>query len=411
MQDPERSYGETTPSMEAIDLTKRYPMFFRRRDRALALLGATKRLAYKTALDRVTLRAYPGEALGIIGENGSGKSTLLRLVAGISHPDGGSLRVAKPVSAILELGVGFHPEFTGRDNALLYGAVVGVPERVMKERVEDVLAFADLGEYVDQPVRTYSSGMVARLAFAVATHVEPTVLAVDEALAVGDGAFQKKCIDRMVRFKEEGRTVLFCSHAMYLVTSFCQRAVWLHEGRVRAAGDARGVVEEYETFLMQRSKRQLDRPDVPTVEPRLQPTGKRLGRVRSLRVLGLDGHQASTLSPGDGLEVEMEVESLERATEYHVGVALDSQDGRCLFGATTQWDGLAPLTGCARYLVRLKVPTLPVATGCYSVSCFLLDQNGLHVYDQVVIPAAIRFTSERWTPSLLHAAHEWIVPR
>jgi ABC-type polysaccharide/polyol phosphate transport system ATPase subunit len=174
------------------------------------------------------------------------------VVAGITRPDAGSVEVAAPISAILELGLGFHPEFSGRENALLYGAVIGVPERVMRERLADVLAFAELGEFIDQPLRTYSSGMTARLAFAVATHVDPNVLLVDEALAVGDIAFQKKCVDRMARFLADRRTVLFCSHAMYLVTSFCQRAVWLRDGQVAAAGDVHAVVSAYEEYLVTR---------------------------------------------------------------------------------------------------------------------------------------------------------------
>ena len=221
------------PTVEVHGLVKRYLLFGRRRDRALALFGRTRNLTFVTALEGVDLEVNAGEAVGIIGENGSGKSTLLRLVAGISTPTAGTIRAAQPLAPILELGLGFHSDFTGRENALLYGTLLGIEESAMKERLGDVLAFADLGEFIDQPLRTYSSGMAARLAFAVATHVDPRVLVVDEALAVGDGAFQKKCLDRMVRFKQAGCTVLFCSHAMYLVTSFCDRAVWLHNGRVQ----------------------------------------------------------------------------------------------------------------------------------------------------------------------------------
>jgi lipopolysaccharide transport system ATP-binding protein len=373
VQDPERSYGETAPSMEAIDLTKRYPMFFRRRDRALALLGATKRLAYKTALDRVTLRAYPGQAVGIIGENGSGKSTLLRLVAGISHPDGGSLTVAKPVSAILELGVGFHPEFTGRDNALLYGAVVGVPEQVMKERVEDVLAFADLGEYVDQPVRTYSSGMVARLAFAVATHVEPTVLAVDEALAVGDGAFQKKCVERMLRFKEEKRTVLFCSHSMYLVASFCEKVVWLRHGRVEAFGEPNQVIPAYELYLHKK--------EVESTQPTAH-TGQAMARIHGLVLREAGGTVAHSLTPGRDYIVEAEVEVFDPTDPIHLGVAFDDVGGQCLAGLATLLDGMAPLQGRERWHVRLHLPRQPFSRGQLEVALFVLDQTGLVVYAQ-----------------------------
>ncbi|MDD5562842.1 MAG: ABC transporter ATP-binding protein [Thermoanaerobaculaceae bacterium] len=398
---------DTPPSVEIRGLAKRYLLFGRRRDRALALLGRTGGLRSVTALEGIDLEVRPGEAVGVVGENGSGKSTLLRLVAGISTPDAGTIRVAQPVAPILELGLGFHPEFTGRENALLYGSLLGIPAPAMAERLDDVLAFAELGEFVDRPLRTYSSGMAARLAFAVATNVDPRVLVVDEALAVGDGAFQKKCVDRMVRFKEEGRTVLFCSHAMYLVTSFCERAVWLHQGRIRNEGPSQGVVEEYESYLMQREKRRL--AGVAETPWRPAVVGGRRGRIADVRVLGLDGSPAERMGPGEGFEVVLAVESLDRSSAFHVAVAIDSQDGRCIFAATTHFDGVAPLAGATEYEVRLRIPALPLASGTFAVSGFLFDENGLHTYDQVVAPAALRVERARWTPSLLELDHEWIV--
>jgi lipopolysaccharide transport system ATP-binding protein len=393
--------------VEVHGLVKRYPLFGRRRDRALALFGRTRNLTFVTALEGVDLEANPGEAVGIIGENGSGKSTLLRLVAGISTPTAGSVRAAQPLAPILELGLGFHPDFTGRENALLYGTLLGIDEAAMKERLGEVLEFADLGAFIDQPLRTYSSGMAARLAFAVATHVDPRVLVVDEALAVGDGAFQKKCLDRMVRFKQDGRTVLFCSHAMYLITSFCERAVWLHRGRVQDVGPAREVVERYESYLMQREKRQIA-ADAEALLAQGPFSGKR-GRLSRVRVLDAEGRPTESLDPGVGLMVQLVVESADPATRYHLGVAIDSQDGRCLFAAATHWDGVAPLSGGTGHTALLRIPALPVAAGSFSVSGFLFDDNGLHTYDQVVVPAAIRVASQRWTPSLLHLPHEWVV--
>ena len=376
----------------------------------MALIGRTRHLTYLAALQDIDLEVAQGEAVGIVGENGSGKSTLLRLVAGISTPNAGTVRTTPPVAPILELGLGFHPDFTGRENAVLYGALLGISEEAMTERLGDVLAFAELGEFENQPLRTYSSGMAARLAFAVATNVDPQVLVVDEALAVGDGAFQKKCIDRMVRFKEHGRTVLFCSHALYQVTSFCGRAVWLHQGRIRMQGPSHDVVREYESYLMQREKRRLsdeaaaDRAWAPGI-----PAG-RLGRLGRLRVLDLGGAPVDTVDAGAGFQIELVVESLDARASFHVAVAVDGQDGRCVFAAATHWDGVAPVTGAARHVVRLRVPCFPVASGGFSVSGFLFDENGLHTYDQVVAPDAMRVAGARWTPSLLRLDHEWDVP-
>jgi len=406
-----RSASEGTPgaAVEVRGLVKRYPLFSRRRDRALALLGRTARLTHFTALDGINLDVRPGEAVGIIGENGSGKSTLLRLIAGISVPDAGEIYVSPPVAAILELGLGFHPEFTGRENAVLYGTLLRLPEDVIAERLDDVLTFAELGEFVDQPLRIYSSGMVARLAFAVATHVEPQVLVVDEALAVGDGAFQKKCIDRMVRFKDEGRSVLFCSHAMYLVTSFCQRAVWLHQGRVRQSGPAHEVVEAYGAYLMTRGKRQVSTKVGRESGPAgaAAPVGH--GRLEAVRVLGAADGPAGSLPSGAPLEIELTVGSRTADTPYHVGIAIDTADGQCMLSASTFWDGLAPVAGRERHCVILRVPAFPAGVGNYRVSGFLFDETGLHIYDQVVLATPLRVTSERWTGSLLVVPHQWKV--
>ncbi len=397
---------DARPSIEIRGLAKRYLLFDRRRDRALALFGRTGGLQTVAALEGIDLEVNPGEAVGVIGENGSGKSTLLRLVAGISTQDAGTLRVSQPVAAILELGLGFHPEFTGRENALLYGSLLGIPEDAMAKRLDDVLAFAELGEFVDRPLRTYSSGMTARLAFAVAVNVDPSVLVVDEALAVGDGAFQKKCVDRMVRFKEGGRTVLFCSHSMYLVTSFCERAVWLHHGRIERHGPAQGVVEAYESYLMQREKRRLAAAGGHEGAPVLA----RHGRLTDVRVLDLDGAPVEEVAPEAGFQVVLELESADPVAAFHVGVMLEAQNGHCIFAAATQRDRIPALSGATHYAVALRIPHFPVATGAFSVSAYLFDETGLHIFDQVMVPGAVRVPCELWTPSLLKLDHQWLTP-
>jgi homopolymeric O-antigen transport system ATP-binding protein len=394
----------SAPLVVARGVSKRYPLFGRRRDRLFAFFGLDSGLATKTAVEDVSLSVAPGESLGIIGENGSGKSTLLRMVAGILTPDSGSVETTPPVSAILELGLGFHPEFTGRENALLYGSLVGVSEEAMRDRLEEILAFAELGDFIDQPLRTYSSGMSARLAFAVATNVDARVLVVDEALAVGDGAFQKKCVDRMVRFKGEGRAVLFCSHAMYLVTSFCERVVWLRDGRIERAGPAAEVVEAYTTYLMHREKR--------TVAGAGEDRGGALasgqvGRLRRVEARGMAGSDAARLPPGEGLEIVITAESTSPDTAYHVAVAVDAADGRCVFGAATHWDGRPPLRGRCDYRIALRVPALPLAGGTFVLSAFLLDDRGVVTYDQVALPGAIRVAGPDWTPALLALSHDW----
>src|SRR5688572_7723484 len=222
----------SSPIVAAEALSKSYPVYRSPYDRLASLVDAKRRAARRfRALSDVSFALAPGESLGLLGENGAGKSTLLKLVAGVTHPTSGSIRVAGRVAAILELGSGFHPDFTGRQNIELNAAMLGLEPAEVRERTPAIVDFAEIGDFIDRPLRQYSSGMAMRLAFAIAIQVEPDVLIVDEALAVGDGYFQKKCTDRIVAFRERGGTLLFCSHALYYVSAFCARAVWLRNGR------------------------------------------------------------------------------------------------------------------------------------------------------------------------------------
>jgi len=381
----------------ASEITKLYPRFLRRRDRAVALLTGRSSSGTLVAVDRVSFEVNAGEALGIIGENGSGKSSLLRLVAGITRPDRGRLSVNGRVAAILELGVGFHPDFSGRENAVFYGALVGVPDEVMREKLDEILAFAEIGEFVDQPVRTYSTGMAARLAFAVATHVDPKILVVDEALAVGDGAFQKKCVDRMVRIKNEGRAVLFCSHAMHLVSGFCERALWLRKGKVEACGATREVVQAYDEYLRHQGQREIGEG---------LPVTSRAGASVAKLEIEPAGRQ---ITPGEAVTICTTVVRLRPGMPLHLAFVLEDQSGQCLACFATLWDGRPPLDGGTEQHVTLRIPSIPLARGQVDVTAVLADETGLQIIDQVVFRRAISVNPGRWEPGLFTTEHDWEV--
>lgn len=392
--------GEPAVSLDVRDVSKSYPLFFRRRDRLLALFGFGSQRARKAALRAVSFSAKPGEAIGIIGENGSGKSTLLRIVAGITRPDSGDVYARQPVAAILELGMGFHPDFTGRENAILYGSLLGIPPKEMATRLEDILAFADLGPFANQPLRTYSSGMAARLAFAVATQVDPEVLVVDEALAVGDGAFQKKCVDRMQALKSRGKTILFCSHSLYLVTSFCERAIWLREGRVEAFGDAAEVVEAYSEFLGKKqsvSGAQVQARDKSEAHPAPRP---------HLRALETEPALEDWTS-GEPLTFYLSLQVPQGAPAFHVGVSVDTLDERCVFFASTHWSGLPPLLLAKDDRVSCHVESLPLGYGKFWVNAFVFDDTGLVLWDRIRLPHPLEVKGDRWNPSLLQVPYRW----
>ena len=239
-----------SPGLNAIEVSsvsKSYRRYERFRFRALELLsfGLAKRHRRHEALRDVSLSVAPGEVLGLVGSNGCGKSTLLKVIAGVCYPDRGGARVRGRLASLLELGTGFHPHFTGRDNALLQAALQGLGPEECRAVLPRIEAFAGLGEAFDDLLRTYSSGMVVRLAFAAAVAVEPDVLLVDEALAVGDGEFQRRCLERMNHFKAQGRTIVFVSHDLGLVRSFCTRALWLRDGQVALDGPAAAVCDAY----------------------------------------------------------------------------------------------------------------------------------------------------------------------
>jgi len=387
-------------------VTKTYQIFATPYQRLRKLVGLPARFAELHALASVDLEVAPGETVGIVGENGAGKSTLLKIVSGTTWPTLGDVEVSGNVASILELGAGFHPEFTGRDNAVLYGALMGLDRDTMEARLDDILAFAELGEMIDNPLKTYSTGMAMRLAFAVATHVDAEVVIIDEALAVGDGYFQKKCVDRLLVLKEANTTILFCSHAMYYITMFCDRAIWLENGSLRMEGPAKDVVEAYETFLLERGKRRLGGGEDSASLG--ETDGFRMGKIVSARLVGRSGEPLAEIGGPQPVTIEVELKSIREEERFHVGAAIETPDGTCVFAASSLWDGAPALSGRDRYTVRLELPELPLARGVFSLSLFLLDETGLHVHDQVVVPRILRVTSDAWTPSLLDLPHRWL---
>jgi len=234
-----------------------------------AIRKLTRRTAYEDfeALQAIDMAVAPGETLGVIGRNGAGKSTLLRLIARVIDPTEGRVRVAGRIAPLLELGLGLHPELTGRENIVLQGAFLGSSRRRMRQRVEAIAGWAELEEFIDTPIRAYSSGMIARLAFSVATDVDPDILLIDETLAVGDERFQRKCHARMEAFRRAGKTVLFVSHELPAVRETCHRAVWLHRGRIVEEGDSASVTAAYHAWAQSAA----ESPLVPSPTPRTLP--------------------------------------------------------------------------------------------------------------------------------------------
>lgn len=393
----------------ADNVHKWYRVYSSPFERIKRVVGAPSRHLDFRALDDVSFAIRRGAAVGVIGENGAGKSTLLKLIAGTTRPTAGTVEVEGSVAAILELGAAFHPEFTGRDNAILYGSMLGIDRPEMERRLDDVFGFAELGEFVEHPIKCYSTGMQMRLAFAVATHVDPDVLVVDEALAVGDGYFQKKCVDRILEIRDRGTTILFCSHSMYYVSMFCERVIWLRSGRVAADGPPQEVVTAYEEFLVNRERRRLEGDGDAAGEAPPERPGQ-AARIVALRVLGAGDRDLDGYRPGEPVSVELEWEAADPEAELHLGVALERGDGMRLVGVATFLDGLPPLRGAGVRRARVCFPTLPMAKGHYAVTGYLFDRTGLHIWDEVVVPDRLKPASDRWQPAVLQLEHRWETP-
>jgi ABC-type polysaccharide/polyol phosphate transport system ATPase subunit len=330
------------------------------------------------ALRDVSLAIEPGEAVGIVGRNGSGKTTLLRLIAGIFQPTGGRLEVAGEVGSLLGLGAGFHPDFTGRENVYMNGAIHGLSRSYVHERLEEIVSFAELEEFFDVPVRTYSSGMYMRLGFALATHLDPDILLLDEVFAVGDEAFQRKCFGKILELRERGRTIVFVSHAAPAVERVCERAILLTSGRVAHDGAAREVIKHYQ---------QLIAGEEASAQQHAWGTGE--ATVVGVRLEGSDGEEQRQFLSGGPLAVRLAIELSPNVSPPRVAVEFRDANGGLLGASEATAEELGWETGRSRE-VCFEVPRLPLSDGLFRLSVALGDPHSTRQYHR--LDSAAEFT-------------------
>ena len=378
-------------------VSKVYRIYGAPRDRLWEAVTGRSRHAEVHALRDVSGGVAKGSVLGLIGENGSGKSTLFKILAGTTGATAGEIHVPGRVASILELGSSFHPEESGRRNVMLQAAFSGLTRDEVRAALPEIEAFAGLGEFFDRPVKTYSSGMQMRLAFAVATAVLPDVVILDEALAVGDGHFQKKCVDRILELKSSGRTIFFCSHAMYYVSTLCDEAIWLRGGEVAASGDARKVVLAYEKYLAGK---------VEAPAPHAGPHGGTHARFLDVRVVGADGTPRAEFRPGDPWAVEMSFAPDEASRPLQIHLAVSTRDNVVCFSADSRLDGTGPFAGQERYRVRVGLDALPLGKGEFVVYAYVADENALALYD-ARSDQTFHVESPTWRSGLMAVPASW----
>jgi len=328
------------------------------------------------ALRDVSFRVEPGAAVGLIGRNGAGKSTLLSLVAGIIKPTAGRIDVGGTVGSLLELGAGFHPDFSGRENVLLTGSVYGLRKRYIQEQMDEIVAFAELDRFIDLPVRTYSSGMYMRLGFSIATHLNAQVLLLDEVFAVGDEAFQRKCFGKIFEFKSRGGTIVFVSHDASAVERLCERAVLLREGRVEAEGATHDVMQRYHALLAADE-------DPAERGAGLREWGSGEIRVIEVRLESADGEERRQYLSGEPLVVRLRVQSGAGEPPPHVSVELRDQNGGLIGAAARNAAELGWGEEAGERTVKFEIDRLPLADGRFTLGVALSDAAGSRLYHRI----------------------------
>lgn len=328
------------------------------------------------ALRGISLEIQAGSTIGLIGHNGSGKSTLLKLVGGIIDPTSGSVERRGRLAALLELGAGFHPDLTGRENVYLNASVLGLSRDETAERFGDIVAYSGIGDFIDTQVKFYSSGMYVRLAFAVAVHTDPDILLVDEVLAVGDEAFQRKCLDTIRTFQSEGRTIVIVSHSLGQITELCDRAVLLNHGEIVYDGEPMGAVASFRDILEGRRVAE----DTAAASSHATPTPPE-GVVLSTSVSAVGRQQGDTIQFEDDIRVVAEVASETGVDDWLCAIQVDNTLGQKVFGTDTKRLGLhlSPLNGSAKVEFLIRKNTL--GTGKYFVNTSFMDSVGRHIHD------------------------------
>jgi ABC-type polysaccharide/polyol phosphate transport system ATPase subunit len=383
----------TAPAVVADGVTKVYRRFlhqhqFRTLKSALltgSLIADLRPDETFTALDGVSFEVPRGTTFGVIGENGSGKSTLLKLLAGITKPTRGALRVAGRISALIELGAGFHPEISGRENVAINGIMLGLTRREVDERFDEIVDFAELREFIDAPVKTYSSGMYMRLGFSVAIHVDPDVLLIDEVLAVGDEAFTRKCLDKIGEFHRRGKTIVLVTHSLGLVEKMCDDALWLRHGRKAGVGDPKRVVDAYLTYVAggEEALMARDQAPAPAPEAETKPEGYREGRwgsreveITRVRLVDDRGQERHVFASGEGVTLRLDVEARSEVEDFVFGVGIFTVDGVSVYGTNTHIEDYVPRRAAGRGEVSLELSDLRLVEGTYLLDVAVHRRDG-----------------------------------
>ena len=438
---------EGNTAIRVAHMSKCYHMYAQPGDRlkqALASLGI-KLFGLQTtpyfrefwSLKDVSFEVKKGETLGIIGRNGAGKSTLLQILCGTLTPTSGTVQTYGRVAALLELGAGFNPEFTGRENIVMNASVLGLTDLEIKGRLEDIIAFADIGPFIDQPVKTYSSGMYVRLAFSFATSVDPDFLVIDEALSVGDGSFARKSFDRIIALRDAGKTILFCSHSLYQVEAICDRVVWLDAGQVQVMGEPAKAIVAYNAMLSKLSSNggsgfqaQMGVSKVSSLtsssaslnetehtdqaghtaqaEVVQAPAGMAYIKRVTVRSDGLDGKDLQVSSRKSLVQIQLDFLSDVNLPAPSVAVVITDSEGREIASAGTVNDKVPlQISANGEGSALLSYEHFPLLKGVYWVNVLLMCEKGIHIYEPAEKVAKLTVHQSDSEIGIVSLPHHW----
>lgn len=365
-----------TSSAVSVDgVSKRFRLYHEKNQYLKSTVLRGKRAKYDEfwALNDISFEISSGSSFGIIGSNGSGKSTLLKCLAGILTPDKGSIAVHGRIAALLELGAGFHPEMSGRENIFLNGAILGMTQRELLRKMDSIIEFAGLEDFIDTPVKNYSSGMTVRLGFAIAINVDPEILIIDEVLAVGDSAFQQKCHEKIEEFKHDGRTIILVSHGLGDVAQLCQTVAWIEKGHLKAIGDGYDVVGEYLGEAHDATVRQTGEIG--------ERWGTREVEITEVQFLGLDKKPISSIRSGAPVTLRINFHAHQQIPEIVAGFRISHLHGTNIWGTNTKRRNVhvGPVNGDGS--IDIEIPEFPLLSGTYDLTIALSDASEVHSFD------------------------------
>jgi ABC-2 type transport system ATP-binding protein/lipopolysaccharide transport system ATP-binding protein len=365
------------------------------------------------ALDNVSFKVEKGTTFGVIGENGSGKSTLLKVITGITKPTSGSVRVDGKISALIELGAGFHPEISGRENVFINGIMLGLSKKEITEKFENIVRFAELEEFIDAPVKTYSSGMHMRLGFSIAINVNPDILLIDEVLAVGDASFVPKCLDRIDDFRRRKKTILFVSHDLSTVEKICDRVIWLKHGKIQTMGEPKRVVDAYLQDVAEKQEEDFERRQQEVEaeekfeeERRENRWGKREIEIKKVRLKGLDGTEKHVYSPDEGMVIEMDVLAYSQIKDFAFGIGIYNPKGICCYGTNTQLEEFKAQSVEGEGQVVCQIEKLGLINGTYYLDVAIHKKDG-YPYDYHRNLYSFLISSTKKDVGILRPKHSW----